>query len=464
MDLSKALPDWIEERRARLVDAWLRVMASLWFRPMAWLAVLSLTALVLVFLEWNYLDRDGLWDKWFVLWQSQAEGARTMLGAIAGATLTVVSLAFSLMMIVVIQAANAYSPRLISQFIADRRNHHVLGLLLGHFAYSILVLRVIRQDPSFVPHISVNLALLLSILSIVALVAFIQNVAQSIQVPNIIDMIEQQTEEIIEQDALMDIGRPHQGDFQLHDGRQIEAEHSGYVRLLGAPMLEKIVLFEGDAVVELHYGLGDYVQRGARIATVWNAEGSEELVKRARDCIHEATVFGKDRSWEQDIDYGLSQLTDIALRALSPGINDPSTAIMAINSLTKMCMSRYRQRRYLRHRANTEGALKLIFVEDDLGAVLLRTYVQVFSYGKEDLMVVLKLLEGLSHLGDVTPPGERGALYRCAEEFLEEARAQSWTPQQRRALEASGRGALTRLQRAAHPERVVESPSDLEVA
>jgi uncharacterized membrane protein len=260
--MKTGLRQWLRRRKDSLLDLTMRVYESLWFRPLCWLFVLCMLAMTLVLVEWFYVDND-YWEEWFVLWRSQADGAKTMLGAIAGATLTVVSLAFSLMMVVVIQTANAYSPRLLGQFIADRHNHHVLGLLMGSFAYALLTLRSIREDPDFVPHIAVNVALLLSIASIIALISFIQHVAESIQVANIITLIETQTLEVLTHKPARAVGAPFHSDYTLKDARIVRAMESGYIRVMERDVMNTLLERE-EIVIEWHKEVGDHLAQHAR--------------------------------------------------------------------------------------------------------------------------------------------------------------------------------------------------------
>lgn len=304
----------------------LKIKESLWFRPVLWLLGMALLAFGFVAIDWFFLDAE-VWDNMGFLFQSHVEGARTMLGAIIGATLTVASLAFSLMMVVVIQAANAYTPRLLHRFVADTHNHHVMGVLLGGFIYSIIVLRSLRDEPQFIPQLALNVSVLISVFALIALISFIHHVARSIEVGNIISLIEKQTTGIISESSYRRVGEELEP-FGLEGARKIvTSQKTGYVRVLNVKLLESML--EGtDSTIQMHCSVGDHLISGSKLLTIWgDLSHDEQWCERA----HSFFVLGHERSWVQDESYGLQQLTDISLRALSPGINDPFTAITAIH-------------------------------------------------------------------------------------------------------------------------------------
>lgn len=425
----------IYARRGKLKDVATTLLESLWFRPICWLIALCVLATTLITIDWNV--EPEYWKSWFVLWKSQADGAKTMLGSIAGATLTVVSLAFSLMMVVVIQTANAYSPRLLQQFIADRHNHHVLGLLMGSFAYTLIVLRSIRTEPSFVPHLAVNVALLLSIFSIIALISFIQNVARSIQVGSIIELIEQQTLDILRHEHKHPPGERHHGEYTLRYGYTVCANDSGYIRLFEKSLLDRI-MSHPESVVEFHHHVGDYVLKGSELLTVWNVldEGAR---KELGDDLREGVVQGNRRSWAHDVHYGFEQLTDIALKALSPGINDPTTANMTIRSLGKLYRLWFLDP-FPNEIANERGELKMLLPRDRMEQMILKTFWQIAHYGHGDYTVVCCLLNFFNGICEQLEPGpERDLLEETLKDFVSTIDYEPWGEMQSRTVSSVAR-------------------------
>ncbi len=428
----KNLLTQIRSKQDQLTDLILVMTEGLWFRPLCWLVVSCALAFTLIAVEWNIAD--GSSSTWYILWESQPDGAQTMLGAIAGAILTVVSLAFSLMMVVVIQTANAYSPRLLQQFIADHHNHHVLGFMMGQFAYALVVLRSIQKSPEFVPHIAINVALLMSLFSIIALISFIHNVARSIQVSHIINLIEEQTQQLLKTNAQMYPGHNFHGEFELTNPVQFCAQESGYIRIIEHQTLRDILEHEQDVVVEFHRFIGDYVIKGSCIATVWRRDRRAEQ-DMAIDALKGGVNISHSRSWSADIKFGFEQLTDISLKALSPGINDPTTAMMAIRSLSKLYQLWCEASEEGYQRANEQGELRIIFPEHRLENMLLSTVWQIAHYGREDHLVMVELI---STLGEVHRQLENKPHFKSIlEETLKELTAQdvgetTWSARQKR--------------------------------
>ena len=183
----------------RLRKLWDDLQESLWLRPALWTLGLGSLAVVITSLDRSYFSVDATTLPWFLM--SQAEGARTMLGSISAAMLTVTTLVFSITMVAVVQTANAYSPRVLREYLSDTANHHVLGILIGTFLYSLMVLRGVQvaegDRQPFVPIYAANGALVLSLLSILAFIYFLDHIAHSIKVNHIIRLILEETLELV---------------------------------------------------------------------------------------------------------------------------------------------------------------------------------------------------------------------------------------------------------------------------
>lgn len=421
---------WIRRRQARLRDLWDSITDSLWYRPLAWLGGLSLLAVALVLGEWSTVD-PKYWDELHVLWQIEAEGARTMLGAIAGAILTVVSLAFSLMMVVVIQAANAYTPRLLRQYIADPHNHHVLGLLMGSFSYALIVLRAVKESPTFVPYIAVNMALVLSLANIIALVSFIHHVARSIEVGQIIHLITEQTRGLLQAGRGLGFGRAYEGELTRPAGRAVplKAPISGYLRRYDHAVIEQVI-GAWPCSVELHHPVGAYLVQGQAAATLW-VYGHLDDEAATCDRVMSGVVLGRARNHNQDVRYGFDQLNDIALKALSPGINDPTTAVMALDAIfTLMALWLEAPPRPARW-ADDDGTLRVVFAVDTVEDVLRDVLWHIYDYGEADHVIVARLASGLRVLIELAPLALRGPYEAALETLRERVDASRWSPLQR---------------------------------
>ncbi|MFW5943441.1 MAG: DUF2254 domain-containing protein [Chloroflexota bacterium] len=406
---------------------------SLWFRPAMWVLVLAALAFALMLVDrragdsWQPLAGSSL--AWFFV--SGADGARAMLGAVATAVLTVSTLAYSIMMVAVVQTANSYSPRLLRQYLKDTANQHVLGILIGTFIYSLLVLRAIHApDPAggpedaFVPALATNGGLLLALLSTGAFIYFINHAAHSISVGNIVLLILHRTEGLIESDRLLpkQVGAPADGQSGRAPegpGAPLRAKEGGYLQYFDTEVLMRRATAE-DLVIRHERTVGDYVLPGMRLITVWPADALDD--ERLQEDLASAVALGKERSLVQDVLYGVSQLSDVAVRALSPGVNDPSTAIQCVDALSLLAGKFIAQLPISPYRYDDEGHLRLIAPGPALDAFLDTAFTQIRRYGSGDLRITLRLLEVYKRLGHMNlETDERRVLWQHAVRLMETA-------------------------------------------
>ena len=373
------------------------LLSSLWFRPALWMiACSSLAVGLVVFDRWldGWFDTDRL--PWLL--RSDPNDARAMLGAIVGAMLTVVSLVFSVVMLAVVQTAQAYSPQLLRQYIADTRNQHVLGILLGTFLYSLFVLRSTRTD-GFAPTLATSTAVLLAVIATVALVSFLHHVPQSMKVSSIIRMILEDCEEELEREFPTGLGADCldiPSDEQLADDSQrLLARASGYIELFDMqPLTDRER--KSAVYVRMHWRMGDFILEGAPLASVWG-----EFDERDREAMVRACVFGNERTMRQDPRFGIKQLTDIALRSLSTGINDPSTACEAINALAVLFAKLFARESTSEWRCDITGLLHIEFQRARFDELIEASYLLILSHGAKDQQLVRGLIAACEQLETV---------------------------------------------------------------
>jgi len=281
-----------------------------------------------------------------VVFSGGADAARTVLSVISGSLITVVATVFSLTIVALQLASANYSPRLLRNFTSDRGVQVVLGAYIGTFTYSLLVLRVIRTPRgatgAFVPIISITTAIVLALVCVALLVYFIHHIASLIQSSTIVRRVRLDTLGAIAR--LDDLGhspaeaadpreRPEVRELLRGDPLVVWAKESGYVQYLYADaVVEAVGGAAEETVVEIPFGPGHFVAAGLPLLKVWPApEGG--LDPGSEEDVHDAIVFGKERSFEQDFAFGLRQLSDIALKGVSPGVNDPTTAMQAMDQM-----------------------------------------------------------------------------------------------------------------------------------
>ncbi|MBW4329962.1 DUF2254 domain-containing protein [Stakelama sp. CBK3Z-3] len=314
-----------------------RLNASYWFLP----AVLTVAAILLSLITY-YIDTrlgDGWLDAAGWLHASKPDGARSLLSTIAGSMISVAGTVFAITIAAVVYASGNYGPRLLTNFMTDRGNQLSLGVFIANFVYCLLVLRTIRQpdeggflgtagQPGFVPELSLLTALALTLLSVGVLVYFLHHVPDSIRINNVVAHIGRR--------ALSDIDSrfPDRDDGRKRiapspgETTPVRAKRVGYVAVIDFETLGDVCDKQGVSV-RLAVRPGDFVHPDVAICHVEGTfgEGVDDKLRRA-------FAIGDARTASQDLEYLIDELVEIGLRALSPGINDPFTAITCLHWLS----------------------------------------------------------------------------------------------------------------------------------
>lgn len=266
------------------------------------------------------------------------EAARSVLSAIAGSLVTLTSLTFSLTVVTLQLASSQFSPRLLRTFSSDRFVHVTLALFVATFVYSLTVLRTIRTEatgtPGFVPQVAVTLALLLALASVLGLVLFLSHLAGEIRVETMLRRVHAQAEAAAGQfldpregaDAAVILPAPPTGAVPLM------ATASGFLVSVDGARLLRLAVDTG-SVLLLERAPGSSIVAGTPVGWRWDAADSpgdtpgEDVLAAA---LEQALTISHEPTAAQDVGFGLKQITDVASKALSPGINDPRTAVRAL--------------------------------------------------------------------------------------------------------------------------------------
>jgi uncharacterized membrane protein len=277
------------------------------------------------------LDRNldaELLDKLGWVWSGGPDGARSLLSTVAGSMATVAGVVFSVNIVALTLASSQFGPRLLRNFTQDLGNQLVLGTFIATFLYCLLVLRVVRSthEGGFVPEISVTCAVLLAVGSIGVLIYFIGHVAEAIQVESVIAAVGRELKETIirgyGEGSACDARDP-EAEVPAGAAVVVRARAGGYVQGITRDELAATAADLG-AVVRVLGRPGDFVQAGEALALVHGAARPLDEADAAR--VRRAFALGPRRTPAQDVRHAAGQLTEIAVRALSPSINDPATA------------------------------------------------------------------------------------------------------------------------------------------
>ena len=364
-----------------------------WFVPMVMLALAACLALLLLYLD----ERVDPGIKATLAWAYSGgpEGARSLLSTIAGSMITAASVTFSLASVALSLASQQYGSRVLRNFMRDRVTQVLLGTFVATFIYSVLVVRAIRGSDysgGFVPAISVTVAILLSVASLVLLIYFIHHVSASIQASRIVKVIADDLEAAIPRLYPSETGKPLKEVDESHTpmgGASIlvPIPKGGYLQTIDADALLALAKKQG-LVIELLVKPGDHLVSGHDVARVWGIHAiQQEFGKQLAD----AFLLGGERTPEQDIRFQFQQLADVVIRALSPGINDPFTAINGIDELETGVALLARRGRVEEKRHDEDGLLRLILPTSSVAEILRETVGHIAIYGAGDHFVMAGL-------------------------------------------------------------------------
>lgn len=414
----------------KLKALWLTLDSSLWFVPTLMVLAALLAAYGLVHLD---AAIGTAWTaRYPLLFGAGAAGARGMLSAIASSMITVAGLIFSLTLATLAQVASQYTSRLLRNFMRDRTNQVVMGFFVSIFVYCLVVLRTIRggDEGSFVPSLAVAFGLLLALVSIGMLIFFIHHIAASIQAANIVAGVAAETEKLLDKvfpERLGAAATPTER-TELAAGpalhwQPLPALATGYVQGID---YDELLTFAHRAgvVVRMEHAIGSFVVAGGALASVASSEGrplpaTDHLSKRLADCCR----IGNQRTLDQDVGFGLRQLVDIALKALSPGINDTTTAVMCVDRLGSLL--RVLAGRHLASSVRAEaGQVRVLTTDPDFASYLGTAFDQIRANAKAALAIYLRLFAALGTVAARCPTGaSRAALRQQADLTLAAAEA-----------------------------------------
>jgi len=281
------------------------------------------------------LDRSGLLPQSLLqgtwLYNGGGTGARTLLGTVAASTIGVAGTVFSITIAALSLAAGQMGPRLLRNFTQDRGNQVTLGAFLGTFSFSLMVLRSVRtqEEGVFVPHLSLSVSILMAFICVGMLVYFVGHMASRINVDTVVSLVSDDVRA-----AIMRLTTDKEQSAAPPDNfwaaaQPVPDKRRGYLEHLDAQALADWAA-KHQRSIKLLVREGDYVFPGAPIALI---QPAVDDITDVSEAIHSATGLRRARTSSDDLEYSIRQLVEVAVRALSPGINDPHTAISVLDRL-----------------------------------------------------------------------------------------------------------------------------------
>ncbi len=399
--------------------------SSLWFVPTLLVTGAVVLAVGLVEVD-SYLVRERHTEQWPRVFGAGAEGSRGLLSAIAGSMITVAGVTFSITVVALALASGQYTSRILRNFMRDRANQAVLGVFVGVFAYCLVVLRTIRggDESAFVPSLAVLVALLLAFVAIGLLIFFIHHIAASIQAASIIEAVAAETLNAVDRLFPAEVGEAvvesagvdPQADRAAPTWVTIPACRTGYIRGIDADALFDVAREQG-MVVRMERGIGEFVIENSPLASVTGTEPDDESIRK----LNAAYILGRDRTVQQDAAYGIRQLVDIALKALSPGINDTTTAINCVDFLGAI-LARLAARPIETPDRSDGRQLRLITRGPTFAGLLAEAFDQIRQNAEGNVAVLARLLQVLEIVaGRTTNVHRRQALRQQVDLIAETA-------------------------------------------
>ena len=395
--------------------AWANLNASLWFVPTLLVTAAAGLAYALVHVDAN-TTKSWLAD-YPLLFGAGADGARGMLTAIAGSMITVAGLIFSLTLATLAQASSQYSPRVLRNFMGDRANQLVLGFFVSIFVYCLIVLRTIRggDEGRFIPSLAVAGGLVLALVSIGVLIFFFHHIASSIQAANIIGRAAAETARVINE-LFPEQLRP--GTSAAGGASLVAADHwtpvlapqSGYVQDVDSESLLAVARAI-NGVVQMKRSIGSFVAQGSPLVAVayYNGPPPAVVPEDVRQRLGAAFSIGPQRTLDQDPGFGFRQLVDIALKALSPGINDTTTAVMCVDQLGAL-LSALARRQLAAPLVSDNSQVRLVMQAPTFAGFAALAFDQIRTSATGNVGVLLRLLTAVETAAWSTPDAQRRAV------------------------------------------------------
>lgn len=348
------------------------------------------------------------------------EGARAVLSAIITSMISFTGLVFSITIVVLQLTSGQFSPRVLRSFLRDRVNQVALAVFIATFVYALVVLRAVRgtsQVDTFVPQLSVTAAFGFVLTSVVVFLVYIDHIAQSIRVATIITRIGDETRELLERRFPVDAQVGQVRPVSASEGRHVEAGKPGVVQRIDDGVLVSAAQDHG-VTFRLVRSVGDFVPKGGTLLVVQGGEGP------AASTLRGAVHLGKERSMEEDVGFGFRQLVDIAERALSPGVNDSTTAVQVIDQLHDLLRRLVARPLPPRQSTTEDGRLALHVPQPDFADYLSLAVAEIAHSGLHLERIRARLEEMLCDLVDAARPEHRSAVARALES-LRAARLES---------------------------------------
>ncbi len=393
---------------------WSNLRSNFWFMPS--LIVLASIALAVALIQADSTGTDRWLNQWPRLFGASAEGARGMMSTIAGSMMTVVGVSFSMILVVLALASSQYTSRILRNFMRSRATQIVLGIFAGIFTYCLIVLRTIRSgdEDAFVPNLAVFFGFVMALVGVGTLMFFIHHIASSIQASSIIASIAKETNATINLLFPEKLGQsPDEDDDEQtpppltkRNWCVIQSKESGYIQNINNTELLRVAR-DWETVVRMERGIGEFVVQNTPLVSI-AMEHQPDQEKIA--ALQSAFSISRFRTVEQDMSFGIRQIVDVGLKALSPGINDTTTAVTCVDYLTAI-LALIAPRQIPSSCRYEKGVLLMIAKVPSFEGFLSESFDQIRNNADGNVAIILRMIDSFQTLAGLTGnPHRRRAL------------------------------------------------------
>jgi uncharacterized membrane protein len=409
----------------RLRQIWSNLRSSFWFMPSVIVAASVVLAVALI--ETDSTGGDRWLTQWPRLFGAGPEGARQLLSTLAGSMMTVMGITFSMTLVALALASSQYTSRILRNFMGSRVTQVTLGIFAGIFVYCLIVLRTIRGgvgEAEFVPGVAVFFAFVMALGGVGVLIYFIHHIASSIQASSIIASVAEETIAAVDRLFPEKLGSESDEDedqdqvlqsLKQKNWRAVPAAKDGYIQNVHNDGLLRLAR-DRRTIVRMECGIGEFVVQNTALASL----ALEELPDQATIAALNASYsISSHRTVDQDPAFGVRQIVDMALKALSSGVNDTSTAVICVDYLTAI-LARLAPQRFPALRRYEESELRVIAMAPTFENLLVEAFDQIRRNAEGNVSVMSRMLGALDAIGSLTDsPRRRRALREQVQRIAE---------------------------------------------
>ena len=417
--------------RSKLPTYYEKLKATYWFIPAVMVLMSFVLSFVCVAIDEAYAIRLEDILGWIDV--ADTEGAYSFLSTVAGSMIGVTGVTFSITIVALVQASSQYGPRLLNTFLRDRGNQVVLGTFISTYTYCLFILSSVNTTPGdvFIPSFSLFVAIVLTMISVGVLVYFFHHVTRSLQAEHIIAGVGRDLDEAIERLFPESIDYSIY-EYALRDERDltkeceeetqayIESETSGYIQALDSKALVEIAE-NYDLTMRIAHRPGDFVTKGGEIVSVVPGDSDVDDIT---DEVVDAFIIGDQRLRINDVEFMVDQLVEIAVRALSPGINDPFTAMACIDQLASGLSELVKRSIPAGYHYDSEDRLRVITDPLTFTGIIEAAFNQIRQNGYSNVAVTIRLLEAIKTIAPHTRTKEQKVTLSRQAEMLRRASQQ----------------------------------------